>query len=88
MKKFAAIWLAMLVLISGMTAYAEGTPPEPPAGMEEGAMPPELPEGMEEGATPPELPEGAERGMPPEGGNPPAMPGGGAGRSAERARNV
>ena len=51
-------------------------------------MPPELPEGMEEGATPPELPEGAERGMPPEGGNPPAMPGGGAGRSAERARNV
>ena len=76
MKKFAAICLAMLVLISGMTAYAEGTPPEPPAGMEEGATPPELPEGMEEGATPPELPEGAERGMPPEGGNPPAMPGG------------
>ena len=65
MKKFAAICLAMLVLISGMTAYAEGTPPEPPAG-------------MEEGATPPELPEGAERGMP-EGGNPPAMPGGGPG---------
>lgn len=87
MKKFAAICLAMLVLISGMTAYAEGTPPELPAGMEEGAMPPELPEGMEEGATPPELPEGTERGMP-EGGNPPAMPGGGAGRSAERARNV
>ena len=79
MKKFAAICLAMLVLISGMTVYAEETPPEPPAGMEEGATPPELPEGMEEGATPPELPEGAERGMPPEGGNPPAMPGGGPG---------
>lgn len=49
MKKFAAICLAMLVLISGMTVYAEETPPELPAGMEEGAMPPELPEGAENG---------------------------------------
>ena len=70
MKRLLSVILALALLLTAFSAFAEesgNTPPgDPPAGAD-GGTPPELPEGFDGSNPPGEPPEGFGGGTPPDG---------------------
>ena len=93
MKKWLSVILAMALLLTAFSAFAEdagSTPPEAPPGGFDGGMPPgdppgEPPEGFD-GSNPPEPPDGFGGGNPP--GDPPSGGGGFGGGTPPGAQSA